>query len=78
MGRASAIAERDGAAAGLAEVDAISGLEHHAWWHGARAELLHRLGRDAEAHDERQAAEHYGLNTAALATLDASLARSTR
>ncbi|MGD9956187.1 MAG: RNA polymerase sigma factor [Candidatus Nanopelagicales bacterium] len=74
LGRASAIAERDGAAAGLVEVDAIPGLEHHAWWHGARAELLHRLGRDDEAQHERHEAERCGLNTAALATLDASLA----
>lgn len=74
LGRASAVAERDGAAAGLTEVDAIPGLEHHAWWHGARSELLHRLGRDDEARAERQEAARCGLNTAALATLDASLA----
>jgi RNA polymerase sigma-70 factor (ECF subfamily) len=74
LGRASAVAERDGAAAGLEAVDAIGGLEHHAWWHGARAELLHRVGRDDEARTERATAESLGLNTAALASLDSSLA----
>ena len=78
LGRAAAVAERDGAAAGLDAVDAIDGLEDHAWWHGARAELLRRLGRDGEARDERAAAERLGLNTAALATLDASLAAPPR
>ena len=78
LGRASAVAERDGAAAGLAEVDDIAGLEHHAWWHGARAELLHRLGRDDEAGIERAAAERLGLNAGALASLDSSLAAPPR
>ena len=72
------MAERDGAAAGLAEVDDIAGLEHHAWWHGARAELLHRLGRDDEAGIERAAAERLGLNAGALASLDSSLAAPPR
>ncbi len=78
LGRAAAIAERDGAAAGLAEVDAIAGLDHHAWWHGARAELLHRLGREDESSSERNEADRLGLNTRALASLDASLAASPR
>jgi len=78
LGRASAVAERDGPVAGLAEVDAIAGLEHHAWWHGARAELLHRLGRDDEARDERDVAARLGINAAALSSLDASLAAAPR
>jgi RNA polymerase sigma-70 factor (ECF subfamily) len=49
LNRAAAVAERDGAAAGLALVDAIAGLEHYALWHATRAVLLRRLGRDTEA-----------------------------
>jgi len=75
LGRASAIAERDGPAAGLAAVLAVEGLDHHAWWHGSRAELLHRLGRDQEARAARDEADRLGLNTPALRSLDASLSR---
>lgn len=64
LGRASAIAERDGAAVGLAEVDAITGLDQHAWWHASRAELLYRLGRDGEGADACAAAIALGLNSA--------------
>jgi RNA polymerase sigma-70 factor (ECF subfamily) len=78
LGRAAAIAERDGAEAGLAEVQAIDGLAHHAWWHGAQAELLHRLDRDDEAAAERTEAQRLGLGAAALRTLDASLAAPPR
>ena len=78
LGRASAIAERDGAAAGLAEVDAIDGLDAHAWWHGSRAELLHRLGRDDEAAAARDRAAALGLNAATLRVLDTSLAGPPR
>ncbi len=49
LNRAIAVAELDGAAAGLAEVDAIRGLDTYAWWHATRALLLAKLGRDAEA-----------------------------
>ncbi|WP_219420371.1 RNA polymerase sigma factor [Pseudonocardia nigra] len=49
LNRAVAIGERDGTAAGLAEVDAVGGLEHYPLWHAARAELLARLGRAADA-----------------------------
>jgi RNA polymerase sigma-70 factor (ECF subfamily) len=45
LNRAVAIAERDGAATGLALVDEITGLHGYPWWHATRAELLHRLGR---------------------------------
>ena len=78
LGRASAVAERDGADRGLAEVDAIEGLDAYAWWHGARAELLHRLGRDAEATAARDRAAALGLNEANLRTLDRSLSRPPR
>ena len=49
LNRAAAIAERDGAAAGLALVDAIAGLEVYALWHATRGVLLRRLGRTEEA-----------------------------
>ena len=49
LNRAVALAERDGASAGLAEVDAIDGLGGYALWHAARAELLVRDGRADEA-----------------------------
>jgi len=78
LGRAAALAERDGAPAALAEVDAIPGLEHHAWWHASRAELLHRVGRDDEARVARDSAERLGLNAGSLAALDASLSAEPR
>lgn len=49
LNRAAALAERDGPAAGLAAVEAVTGLDSYALWHASRAELLARLGRDAEA-----------------------------
>ena len=64
LGRAAAIAERDGPDAGLAAVDAIPGLEDYAWWHASRAELLARLARDEEAGTARDRALALGLNDA--------------
>lgn len=51
LNRAAAVAELDGAASALAIVDDLTGLEHYPLWHGARAELLHRLGRPADSAD---------------------------
>jgi RNA polymerase sigma-70 factor (ECF subfamily) len=45
LNRAAAVAERDGPEAGLALLDAVSGLEGYPWWHAGRAELLRRTGR---------------------------------
>jgi RNA polymerase sigma-70 factor, ECF subfamily len=56
LNRAVAVSERDGASVGLAEVDAIAGLEGYALWHATRALLLDRLGRAAEAAGARAAA----------------------
>lgn len=56
LNRAVAVAELSGPAAGLAEVDAIPGLEHYAWWHATRSLLLARLGRHDEAERAREAA----------------------
>jgi RNA polymerase sigma-70 factor, ECF subfamily len=49
LNRAVAVGERDGAGAGLAAVDALPGLAEYPLWHAARAELLTRLARPAEA-----------------------------
>jgi len=49
LNRAVAFAMRDGPAAGLELTDGIAGLEDYHLWHAARADLLRRLGRDAEA-----------------------------
>lgn len=78
LARASALAERDGPTAGLTAVDAIDTLAGHPWWHGARAELLHRLGRDDEARLARDQAARTGLNAAQLLALDRSLAGGHR
>jgi RNA polymerase sigma-70 factor (ECF subfamily) len=52
LNRAVAIAMHDGAAAGLVLIDAILGrgdLVDYRFAHAARADLLRRLGRNAEA-----------------------------
>jgi RNA polymerase sigma-70 factor (ECF subfamily) len=48
---AVAVAMRDGPEPGLASIDAIEGLDDYHPLHGARADLLRRLGREAEAAD---------------------------
>ena len=62
LNRAAAVAERDGPGPGLALVDAIGGLAGYPWWHAARAELLQRLGRPAEARAAYQRALDLGMN----------------
>jgi RNA polymerase sigma-70 factor (ECF subfamily) len=49
LNRAAAIAMRDGEHAGLALMDAISGLDDYQPLHASRAELLRRLGRVEES-----------------------------
>ena len=49
LNRAVAIGERDGAAAGLRELDDVPGLDDHALFHASRAVLLRRLDRGPEA-----------------------------
>jgi RNA polymerase sigma-70 factor (ECF subfamily) len=49
LNRAVAIGERDGAEAGLRELEAVGGLDAYALRHAARAALLRRLGRHDEA-----------------------------
>jgi RNA polymerase sigma-70 factor (ECF subfamily) len=48
LNRAIAIAEHRGPAAGLELIDQLA-LDDYRYLHGARGELLRRLGRDAEA-----------------------------
>jgi RNA polymerase sigma-70 factor (ECF subfamily) len=58
LNRAVAVAERDGPAAGLAALDAITGMGRSHLWHAARAEALGRLGDTGQARDAlRQALE---------------------
>jgi RNA polymerase sigma-70 factor (ECF subfamily) len=69
LGRAAAIAESEGAPAGLDAVDAIPDSADSAWWQASRAELLFRLGRDDEAIDAGRRATALGLNAAHAAHL---------
>jgi RNA polymerase sigma factor (sigma-70 family) len=62
LNRAAAVAERDGPAAALALVDAVGGLAAYPWWHGTRAELLHRLGRAEESRAAYDRALALGMN----------------
>ncbi|MGL5817072.1 MAG: RNA polymerase sigma factor [Phycicoccus sp.] len=62
LNRAAAVAELDGAAAGLALVDEIDGLRHYALWHASRAVLLRRLGRDADAESAERTASGLPMN----------------
>jgi RNA polymerase sigma-70 factor (ECF subfamily) len=49
LNRAAAVAMRDSPEVGLQLIDAIEGLDDYQPLHGARADLLTRLGRDEEA-----------------------------
>lgn len=62
LNQAAAVAERDGPAAGLALVDAITGLDGYPWWHATRAELLHRLGEREAARIAYQQAISLGMS----------------
>ena len=56
LNRAVAVAMARGPEAGLALLDAISGLDDYYLWHAARADFLRRLGRPAAAEYERAVA----------------------
>ncbi|HEY0814038.1 MAG TPA: sigma-70 family RNA polymerase sigma factor [Pseudonocardia sp.] len=49
LNRAVAVGELHGPAAGLAAVESVGGLDGYPLWHAARAELLARMDRIAEA-----------------------------
>jgi RNA polymerase sigma-70 factor (ECF subfamily) len=65
LNRAAAVAERDGPAAGLALVDAITDLKTYPWWHASRAELLNRLGDKDSARAAFDSAVAAGINAPA-------------
>lgn len=78
LNRAIVVAELDGAAVALAEVERLELRRYHAW-HATRADLLRRLGRSSEARDAYDAAIELAVNPAEvsfLARRRASLARA--
>lgn len=75
--RAVAVAEVDGPAAGLALVDVLDLGAHHLF-HAVRADLLRRLGRDAEAALAYAAAIERAHNTAERAHLQRRLRQLAR
>jgi RNA polymerase sigma-70 factor, ECF subfamily len=68
LNRAVAVAEIDGPDVGLALVDDVALTGYHAW-HAARADLLRRLGRGADARAEYDAAIDATENSAERAYL---------
>jgi RNA polymerase sigma-70 factor (ECF subfamily) len=77
LNRAIVVAELDGAAVALAEVERLELRRYHAW-HATRADLLRRLGRSSEAREAYDAAIELAVNPAEvsfLARRRASLAR---
>jgi RNA polymerase sigma-70 factor (ECF subfamily) len=68
LNRAVAVAELDGPGVALTLVDRLPLRGYHAW-HAARAELLRRIGRSAEAREEYDAAIAATQNSAECAYL---------
>jgi RNA polymerase sigma-70 factor (ECF subfamily) len=68
LNRAVAVAELDGPEVALALIDRLPLSGYHAW-HAARADLLRRLGRTAEAKEAYDAAAAATQNSAARAYL---------
>jgi RNA polymerase sigma factor (sigma-70 family) len=69
LNRAVAVGELHGAAAGLAEIDRLTGMSGYPLWHAARAELLARVGRVEDAHNAYAAALRLPQNAAQHAHL---------
>ncbi len=74
LNRAAAVAMNEGPEQGLAMIDAIEGLDGYRPLHAARADLLRRLGRDAEAIEAFAAALAIPGNEVETAYLEAQLA----
>jgi len=74
LNRAVAVAERDGAQAGLAALGAISGLDGYHAYQATRAELLRRVGRRADAAEAYRLAVERTVNPAERAYLQGRLA----
>jgi RNA polymerase sigma-70 factor (ECF subfamily) len=70
LNRAVAVAQRDGAQAGLDHLDEITGLDRHPGWYAARAELLHRMGCTEQARDAWRQAAALETNPAVRRHLD--------
>jgi RNA polymerase sigma-70 factor (ECF subfamily) len=68
LNRAVAVAELDGPGVALTLIDRLPLTGYHAW-HAARADLLRRLGRSAEARDEYDTAMSATQNSAERAYL---------
>jgi RNA polymerase sigma-70 factor, ECF subfamily len=77
LNRAVAVAELDGPAAGLAAVDRLDLPAYHLF-HAARADLLSRLGRPAEAAPAYERALELATNATERAFLAGRLAGTTR
>ncbi|MEU0511779.1 sigma-70 family RNA polymerase sigma factor [Amycolatopsis sp. NPDC006125] len=76
LNHAVAVAMTDGPAAGLALLDRIDGLDRYHLHHAARADLLRRLGRPAEAAAAYRRAHELAANPADRAFLAARLAEA--
>ena len=77
LNRAVAIAERDGPAAGLAALEAVDGLASYHAYQASRADLLRRVGREAEAADAYRIAVELSANPAERTYLAGRLAELT-
>ncbi|GLY14022.1 RNA polymerase subunit sigma-24 [Kineosporia sp. NBRC 101677] len=64
LNRSVGVAELNGPASALAEIDELTGLSDYALWHGTRALLLDRLGRPVEAEAARARALELDVNAA--------------
>ena len=74
LNRAVAVAERDGPAAGLVALEAVDGLANYHPYQAARADLLRRVGREADAADAYRIALELSANPAERAYLQGRLA----
>jgi RNA polymerase sigma-70 factor, ECF subfamily len=78
MNRAIALAEVDGAQAGLAALDELDGLGSYQPFHSTRAELLRRLGRGDEAAESYETALTLTTNSQEQRLLSTRLAEAGR
>ncbi len=77
LNRAVALGERDGPAAGLAAIEAITGLTDYPLWHASRGELRVRLGQEPAARADLRAALALPLGGAQRRYLQRRLAELT-
>ena len=76
LNRAVAVSEEDGPEAGLAAIEAVTGLDEYHLLHAARAHMLGRLGRHDEAGVQWRQAARLTLNPSELAFVAARLRES--